>query len=1410
MLSPHVVGIEIGSLYVKGVGLDRDGAIGWRFKARHQGDVQAQVDRCLREVEGRSLPVGIAARSAVALPGLRFDPAVCLAVGATSTNPGARNILEVGGSSLTLAQVDENGQILSLHRNSLCAAGTGSFLDEQAARLGLDPAQLNGNPFPDPPSVATRCAVFAKSDLIHRQQEGYSREVVWSGLCRGLAEGVWRTLTCGRPLSGLTVLCGGVALNRSFVWWLERCLANGGHNGQRLTLEVMTDPEFAVALGAALQAAKGGRPTVLPVVHAPAPVAIHSQPHRPPLRLLRSTYPEAAALSRHKDAEGNELGLDRESLGAAARHRVFLGTDIGSTSTKCALVDEGGRILLDVYRPTAGDPIGATRALFKAMLAAGRAHGVAFDVLGAATTGSGRKLVGKIVGADLVVNEISAHGTGAIRFDPSVETIFEIGGQDAKYLSVERGRIVDANMNYVCAAGTGSFVEEVASKLGYQVDEVGDAVLGVTPPFTSSRCTVFMEQDVLGLLRTGTSRREALGAVLYSVVENYIERVVGRRRVSRERVFFQGATARNRGLVAAIENLLGVEVMVSPYCHVMGAYGAALLVREALRGRPTAFRGLDLAQRAITLETEDCTLCANRCRLSRAVIEGEADRPAWGMLCGRDEHDTKMRVPTGYALYRKRTALASGIPAEYRAPGAERRVGLPRALSTYSFSWFWAAFFKALGIDTMIGPPTDERCLEAGKWTAGSDLCLPIKAAHGHVAGLLGNDQVDAVFVPHLIADRPRPGVTGSKLCPYVEVFPSLVRAALKDRGIDLGRLISPVVDLSLDDRITARNLTDAFRPLVRAGRRQVTRALRSAREARLAHEARLGEMGREKLAEARASGRPAFVVIGRPYTALDAALSMEIPYHLADSGYDVIPMDCLDTEAEALPGDFANMFWAYGQRILSALMTVARTDGLYAVYLTSFGCGPDSFLLSYAEALMGRKPFLVLELDDHGSSGGYETRVDAFLDVVRADRAQGSPPSVAALTVPHEPEPAAGWKSRTLWIAAMHAIGYRLLAAAFRGAGIDARPLPPEDDASYALGKRCTRGGECLPAPLTLGSFLTQLDEERRAGRDPERHSALFMPTCSGPCRFGQYRTLQRLALDRLGYAGVPIVSPTGNNTYYDVEPGLRERIWEALVASDILFKMRCRTLPYEVTRGDTAQILADWTERLEAAISAGPVDWDETLGLAMRAFLGIPVRQEFRPLVGIVGEIYVRSNAYANNHLIERIEELGGEAWLAPLAEWIEYNIWLERFLARRRGEGLRTALYLALKWRYLHGTAHRMHKPVLRMLHDRLEPGIDRVMSAGRRLLPAEFEGEAILSVGRSLLFEEDGASLVVNCAPFSCMQGNITTALFDRLHDVVHIPIVNTFYDGAGDHNYALAAFLEQAVAAGHAPRRGKGA
>jgi len=1384
-------GIDAGALFTKVVGLDHAGRRAFHDKWPCGEDARLRLERLL--TWGRSVNARFgSAGEAFPRNGCRgYDPVVCLRAAARSYYPQARNILEVGASHLTLVRLDGKGRVASVHGNSLCAAGTGSFLDAQAARMGIAYDEpLAKERLADPPSIATRCAVFAKSDLIYRQQEGFSRQALWSGLCRGLADSLLHALTRGRSLAGTTVLCGGVALNATLVEWLRVRLAEHSADSN---LVIMPRPEYAAALGAALLAG-AGEPAPRTAV---GPDAAPGRKRRPELRLDLSKHPGPKQRRPKRDDTGNEVTMHEAASGLHGRGDidVFLGLDIGSTSTKLVLVDIAGRVITDIYRPTGADPLEAVWKLFRAVRTVSRDLDVRFAVRRAATTGSGRKLVGTLVGADLVVNEITAHVMGAVRTDPSVETIFEIGGQDAKYMAIRDGGIVDANMNYVCAAGTGSFVEEQASRLGYTIDEIGDAALGTSPPYTSNRCTVFMEQDIMDLVAKGATRREAAGAVMYSVIDNYLAQVVGPRPVSSPRVFFQGATARNRGLVAALEQTLGMEVVVSPLCHVLGAYGAALLATGSAGEGRSRFRGFDLGDRDVIVREYECGLCDNRCRLSRAEIEGEEERPVWGMKCGRDVGDLRRRDLKEYALFERAARL--GLPSE-PGPGAATAgrpiIRIPRALTMYADHPFWLAFFDALGVSVELGPAASRRSLDLGRTFSGPDFCLPLKAAVGQVAELLGRDDGAPVFVPFFLADYASPRFSHSRLCPYVEALPAMARAALGGNGLDLRRLISPIVDLRHDDGTNAAALAEAFSAVFRMDSAEIKRALGQAHKARRNHESGLVAGGRAALEKARADGRPAIVVVGRPYSLFDPLLNHDVPRTLARCGVEAVPMTCLEHDPRGLAGELTNLFWTYGQRMMAVLDRVARTDGLYALVVSNFGCGPDSFLLSYGQAIMGDKPLLVLEIDEHGAAGGYETRIEAFVDVVRG-HASGRRKAGSRRALPREPAPIA-LKGRTLWFPQMHPVGNRFLVAAFRSEGQDARTLPLEDEGTLALGKKWTRGAECLPMALTLGAFLDRVDPKSRPDGDDARPPALFMPTSTGPCRYGQYRTLDRMVFERLKLDDVPIISPGAHNAYFGLRGSLRRRAWAGICGGDLLFKMRCRVLPYETTKGDTEEVLERVSRRGEDLVASKAMRWPAFLEEAMGEFLRIPVGPGPRPLVGIVGEIYVRCNPFANGRLVETIERLGGEAWLSPVSEWILYTAWVERYLARRGGGGPVKLASLAAKWAYLTGTLKTMERRLGPLLGDRREPSMDEIMRACGDTLPPEFQGESTVTVGRAVLFGERGADLVVNCAPFGCMHGNITAAVFEQERPTVRVPVVNMSYDGTGD-NALLSAFMHEA-------------
>jgi len=1271
------IGLDVGAVFLKVAVLEGGDAPQRLVARRHQGNPVKVAREALGalDLKGR-VAVGVTGSNArLVTGGLNLKPVDFVQAEIEAVRrrfPGVRNILNVGGGSVTLIQLDEQGRFLDYTTNSLCAAGTGSFLDQQAHRLGIAYEDLERfSHHDDPPAIATRCSVFAKTDLIHRQQEGFDKSQLWCGLCKGLTSTFLNTLLRGRPLRGLTVLTGGVSLNREVMHWLR----------VRYGEQIQTWPEasFSGAIGAACLTDGVVDDLRSTVRHLRDRGLRRGEgPRRKPLRFVKSHYPSFDVAESYVDAHENEVRVTRWPEGEVVEG--YLGIDVGSTSTKLLLIDREGEVLVDVYRRTAGAPIEATKRLFAALQDLADRKGSRLEILGAGTTGSGRKLIGKVIGADLIINEITAHLTGALSFDPEVDTIFEIGGQDSKYIRARRGQIYDSNMNYVCAAGTGSFIEEQAKKLGFDLAEIGDTVMGIAPPITSDRCTVFMEQDVDRLIREGYTREECIAAVLCSVVQNYFNKVVGQRHTSRRKIFFQGATARNKGLVAAFENLLDVEMVVSPYCHVMGALGAALLVKGRVEpsNSPSRFKGLDLSHRKIALRTETCRLCENRCTITFAEIEGESDTPSWGYMCGREPGETRARMNREFEPFRRRLALLQqcGVP-EPEAPRGT--IGLPRALHTFSLLPRWRTFFHRLGYRLKLSPRTTNETVARGLELTAADFCFPIKIAHGHAAVLDADPDVDFVFLPHVICNRVNRRTTQSYVCPFVQAAPSVIRSTLALHGVNVARLLRPVVDLTMRESELVDGLHRVLGPKLDVDRKAIAAAWRAGQKAQAEFESRCAAEGRRILKDLQARGERAIVLLGRPYNTLDLGANLSLPRKIAELGMTVIPLDLLPYRLNAINPAFGNMYWHYGQHILCAAEFVRTHPGLFAVYFTNFSCGPDSFLLSFVEEVMGEKPILTLEIDEHGGDAGYMTRVEAFLDVVRSSSGDAQKP----YRLPRPDSRGPDLKARRIWVPNMHPVGTRIFASVLRGDDYDAQPLPPEDPHVLALGKSVTRGSECLPATVTTGSVVRMLREQE----SPPETQALFMPTASGPCRFGQYCLLQRMVLNRIGYRNVQILSPSGSNAYLGLSQRLRVALWRGIVCSDILYKCRCKLKPYETIPGRTDEVLETCVREMEACFQKNG-DSRKALAECVDRFREVPVKgTASRLLVGIVGEIYVRCNPFCNAYLVEAVERMGGEAWLAPLSEWILYTAEVHRWKADRKRWNLRERLGAFLKNRFLH---------------------------------------------------------------------------------------------------------------------------
>jgi predicted CoA-substrate-specific enzyme activase len=1307
-----------------------------------------------------------------------------------SFHPEARTIIDIGGEDAKLVLVDPDEQqrfsIRDFALNTVCAAGTGAFLEQQAARLGYSIQRFSelAEQAETVPTIAGRCTVFAKSDMIHLQQNGVADLEIIAGLCFAIVRNLGTNIAKGKTITPPLVFQGGVAANLGVRRAIRELLLSRD--------EDMIIPEhYAVmgAIGAALEGARRNEPVAYPGRAALEPY-LRAEDNR------SDSLPVLGAPLEQNSAQEGSAHPDEENADEA-----FLGIDVGSVSTKMVLLradDEAVRedsgkepsVLASTYLPTSGRPLEAIKQGLSELRSRFSSPP---RIAAVGTTGSGRYLSAGFVGSDGVYNEITAQATAARSIVPDVDTIFEIGGQDSKYIRMEGGSIADFTMNRVCAAGTGSFLEEQSVRLNLDIRDFGDMALSAEAPARmGERCTVFMQSDLVHYQQKGASQPDLAAGLCYSIVHNYLNKVVEQRRIG-NRIVFQGGTALNQGIVAAFESVLGKEVHVPRNNEVTGAIGAAML---AARDRVCAskFKGFDLSHRGYTRKIFECQGCTNCCEVQKIYIEGEETPLYFGHRCERYERTSQTEEQGVPDLIReRRQILMRHLPESVSTdPEASDKpsMGIPRTLYFWEWLPFFATLLHELGYQPVLSADSNKKLVANGSSLMVTETCLPLKAAHGHVADLLDRG-VESIFLPQ-IYDLPSldPQQGTGTICPFVQGLPWTMRSAIDfgDRGAEL---LSPVLKLGRDPSDSGTGWKE-LAGMLGVGMRRMKGALQRASTVQEEFRNALRKRGEQILREVE-QGRTCLLIVGRPYNAMDPGLNMDLSQKLRRKGILGIPLDFLPLEEEGHRISGENMYWSYGQKILAAAHLLRRYHNLHPVFLTNFSCGPDAFIMHFFQDILGERPFLELEVDEHTADAGVVTRLEAFWDSIRGFGEKRSEPSV-----PNRAN--LGYrKERVLYIPPM-TDHLQAFTAAFAAQGVDARLLPPSDKQSLDLGRKHTTGKECLPAVLTTGDILKATEQP---DFDPER-AAFFMPASNGPCRFGLYHRLHRLLLDKMGCSGVQVYAPNQTYTLYEelgvVGKDFAKQAWKGVVAVDLLIKIRQETRPYVQDRSACDRLYADYLDRISHAVqeSADLQDVRDVLSEALRDFDNLPraTRRE-KPIVGIVGEIYVRSNPFANENVIRNLEDLGVEVWLPTIGEWIHYVNHMGKKEARGAGE-FGQWLKLSLETRYQHKIERQLAAACDSRLRSMPEPGTEKLLHQAGRYIDPRFEGEAILSVGKSLDFARNRVQGLVNLIPFTCMPGGVVDALLKQITADHPVPSMTLIFDGQQETNTQnrLEAFVHQ--------------
>lgn len=989
------LGIDIGSTTVKVVVLDKNGTLLSHRYLRSQGQPRTTL---LREVEDLQKKYPLERVIGVGMTGSGGEP-IALLIGGNHVNeliaqtraigefhPEARTVIEIGGqdSKFLSTEWDEKSgkmMLVDFSMNTLCAAGTGSFLDQQAERLGISiedefgsMASQSGNPS----RIAGRCTVFAKSDMIHLQQKGTPLPDILSGLCHALARNFKSVIGKGKTFVPPVLFQGGVAYNEGVIRAFENVL--GLEKGDLIVPE---NHPLMAAIGTALVCMDEYQEGHLPDFQGFAPL-------REAITSNKQSYKSMPPLRNEEELPLPTYATTTMSFNGHGNIPVYLGIDVGSISTNVVLVDEHAHVIARRYFHTAGRPLEAVR---RALHEIGEDVGSRVLVKGVGTTGSGRYLTADFVGGDVIRNEITAQARAATAIDSTVDTIFEIGGQDSKFISLSHGAVVDFAMNNACAAGTGSFLEEQADRLNIQIkqDFSALALSAACPTCLGERCTVFMESDIIHYQQQGAKVDQLTAGLAYAIAQNYLNRVADGRPIGKN-IFFQGGVAWNQSVVAAFESLLKRRITVPPHHDVTGAIGSAILAMEEFQmereqgiERETNFKGFDLGDRHYETTNFECRACPNLCEISKVVIGDEAPI-FYGARCDKFEeagrHTGSQILSSIPDLFAERSALLLG---DYTTPGERlngcMRLGLPRAMTFHDMFPYWHTFFKTLNIEIVLSEPTNPLTTRESLEHAAVEACYPAKLIYGHVLDLLRKD-IDYLFLPGVVSrENVSPGQPENNYCPYIPATSYLVTAHIDIEAQYGVKVLQFPLQMRWEET-KKRDMKELSRQLGIPYKR-IVEADAAANLAQKAFYREIRQRGQEVLQNLN-EDQTAAVIVGRPYNATDLGVTQDLPFKLRKLGILPIPMDFLPVDTIDLTKEYEDMFWRSGQDILSAAHIIRNNPNLNAIYVTNFSCGPDSFIISFFRRIMGEKPFLELEMDEHSADAGIITRCEAFFDSLK------------------------------------------------------------------------------------------------------------------------------------------------------------------------------------------------------------------------------------------------------------------------------------------------------------------------------------------------------------------------------------------------------------------------------------------
>ena len=1361
MNSCKKLGIDIGSTTVKVSIIEDGGKLLFADYKRHFANIQETLADLLREGEEKlgALTVepvitgsgGLTLSKHLGIPFVQ--EVVAVATSLKDYAPQTDVAIELGGEDAKIIYFTGG---IDQRMNGICAGGTGSFIDQMASLLQTDASGLNeyAKNYKAIYPIAARCGVFAKTDIQPLINEGATKEDLSASIFQAVVNQTISGLACGKPIRGNVAFLGGPLhflpeLRAAFIRTLN------------LGPDQVIAPDHS-HLFAAIGAAMNSDPKTTASLHDLIERLSHGIKMDFEVKRMEPLFTDEADYEDFKTRHASH-DVKKGDL-ATYEGNCYLGIDAGSTTTKVALVGEDGSLLYRFYSNNNGSPLAtAIRAMQEIHDQLPEKAQIAYSC----STGYGEALLKSALMLDEGEVETISHYYAAAAFEPDVDCILDIGGQDMKCIKIKDGTVDSVQLNEACSSGCGSFIETFAKSLNYSVQDFArEALFAKNPTDLGTRCTVFMNSNVKQAQKEGASVADISAGLAYSVIKNALFKVIKITNASDlgKHVVVQGGTFYNDAVLRSFEKISGCEAVRPDIAGIMGAYGAALIARERYdASKTTTMLPIDKIL-SLTYKTTmaRCQGCTNHCVLTINRFDG-GRQFVTGNRCERGLGGNKQKkdIPNLVDYKYHRMFDYEPLTADLAPRGT---VGIPRVLNMYENYPFWAVFFKELGYRTVLSPKSTRQIYELGIESIPSESeCYPAKLAHGHIEWLI-RQGLTYIFYPCVPYERNETPEAGNHYnCPMVTSYAENIKNNVESLTDHKVHFRNPFMAFTNEEILTKR-LVEEFTKDQAIPEKEIRAAAHKAWQELIASRQDMEKKGEEVIAWLKETGHHGIVLAGRPYH-VDPEINHGIPELITSYGFAVLTEDSVSHLGRVDRPLIVTDQWMYHSRLYEAASYVKTQPNLDLIQLNSFGCGLDAVTTDQVNDILTRsgKIYTLLKIDEVNNLGAARIRVRSLIAAIR----------VREMRHYHKPIVSSAYsrvyftkemkKTYTILCPQMSPIHFDLIEPAVRSCGYNLEVLQNSDRTAIDTGLKYVNNDACYPSLIVVGQIMDAL----LSGKYDLEHTAVIMSQTGGGCRASNYIGFIRRALERAGMPQIPVISLNANgmetNPGFKITLPLLTKAMQAVVYGDLFMRVLYATRPYEAKAGSANALHEKWKAICIKSLqkhSLSMAEFNRNIRGIIHDFDELPRRDVQKPRVGIVGEILVKFSPLANNHVVELLEAEGAEAVMPDLLDFLLYCFYNSNFKADNLGGKRSTAHLCNMGISLLEYFRRTCRRELERSTHFLPPARIQDLASMAKHYVSLGNQtGEGWFLTGEMLELIHSGTTNIICTQPFGCLPNHI---------------------------------------------------